>query len=74
MKIVFDRNKCTGAYSCVQEEPEKWKPASDGKVDLDGSVQKKPGIFECAITQEELEKARIAAAVCPASAIKVVEE
>lgn len=73
MKIIFDRGKCIGAYSCVQEDPGKWKPAG-GKVDLEGSVQKGPEIFERAITSEELEKARIAAAVCPATAITVAEE
>lgn len=73
-KIVFDRNKCIGAYSCVAEDPDKWKPANDGKVDLDKSKQVDKGIFESEIGENELEKSRAVAAVCPVAAIQVVEE
>ena len=73
-KIVFDRNKCIGAYSCVAVDPEKWKPANDSKVDLEGSAQANQGIFEREIKEEEVEKSRAAAAVCPVAAIQVIEE
>ena len=74
LKILFDKNKCTGAYTCVQEDPESWRPADDGKVNLAGSVETKPGIYERKISKDEEEKARLAAAACPASAIQIVEE
>lgn len=73
-RIVFDRNKCIGAYTCVSEDGDKWKPADDGKVDLDKGKEGAPKIFTREIGEEELEKARAAASVCPAAAIEVVEE
>ncbi len=73
MKIIFDRNKCIGAFSCVQEDPDSWKPAEDGKVNLESSSETKPGIFECVVDKNNADKARIAAAVCPAAAIRVEE-
>ncbi|MDO8537353.1 MAG: ferredoxin [archaeon] len=73
-KIIFDREKCIGAYSCVNEDPEKWIPANDGKVDLKESKPTNPNIFEKIITEAEVEKARLSATVCPVSAIQVVEQ
>ena len=72
-KILFDRNKCIGAYTCVQEDPDSWKPADDGKVNLEKSKQTSSGIFERVVPEAEVEKARTGAAVCPVSAIQVMQ-
>ena len=73
-RIVFDRNKCIGAYTCVSEDPDKWKPADDGKVDLAGGKEGAAKVFTREIKEDELDKARAAASVCPAAAIEIVEE
>jgi ferredoxin len=74
IKIVFNREKCIGAYACIAQDPEKWLMANDGKVDLEGSQNAGKGIFVREITKAELERAKAAALVCPALAIEVVEE
>jgi len=74
LKILFDKNKCTGAYTCVQEDSELWIPEDDGKVNLADSVETKPGVFERKINEDEAEKARLAAATCPVAAIQIIEE
>ncbi len=73
-KIVLDRNKCIGAYSCVAEYPEMWKPSGDGKVDLDESKDRGKGIFEREISEKEVEKSRASVIACPVAAIQVAEE
>jgi len=70
-KVVFDRNKCTGALNCVGAAPDFWKRADDGKVDLAGAGQVKSGTFELVIDEKDLKKNQLAAKVCPAKAIKV---
>jgi ferredoxin len=71
-KIILDREKCIGAFSCVAVDPEKWKQAGDNKVDLAGS-KKVGAVFEREISAGELELARAAAASCPVNAIEVKE-
>ena len=71
-KIIFDRNKCIGAFSCVAVNGDMWKPANDGKVDLLGAT-KNGEVFELIIDETELAKNQPAVLVCPASAIQIVE-
>ncbi len=71
-KIILDREKCIGAFSCLAVDPEKWKQANDSKVDLVGS-KKVGAVFVREISKDELELARAAASSCPVNAIEVKE-
>ncbi len=74
VKITFDRETCIGALACAAVYPEKWIPADDGKVDLKGSqLNQKENKFELIldVSEEEFEKIKGSADVCPVIAIKV---
>ena len=70
-KIIFNKDKCTGALSCVGVNPKIWKPSSDGKVDLVGAKDQKNGTFELLIDEKDYPKNKNAVKVCPAGAIKI---
>ena len=71
--VTFDREKCIGALACTIPYPEKWiQNEKDGKVDLKGS-KKKGNFFVLEIPEEELERFRESADVCPVQAISISE-
>lgn len=70
-KLIYDKNKCTGALSCVGVNADLWKPTSDGKVELAGSKEVRPGIFELVIEEKDYPKNRNTPRICPPGAIKI---
>lgn len=74
-KVTFDRNTCIGAFACVAADPEHWKYADDGKVDLEPSEETGEGTFTLIVDENEvdLEALKASAEACPVYAIKVEE-
>ena len=70
-KVTFDRNTCIGAFACVAADPDHWKYADDGKVDLEGSTEEGEGIFTLIVDEDKVEALQASAEACPVYAIKV---
>lgn len=70
-KIIYNKNRCTGALSCVGVNADLWRPTPDGKVDLAGSKEISSGIFELEIDEKDYPKNKNAPRVCPPGAIKI---
>lgn len=61
-RIEFERDKCIGAMSCVEECPENWEIKEDGKS-------------ECRVKEigeEQLECNMEAAKACPVNVIHII--
>lgn len=74
VKITFDRETCIGALACAAVYPEKWIPADDGKVDLkQAKLNQATNKYELIldVSEEEYEKIKGSADVCPVTAIVV---
>lgn len=63
-KIIFEREKCTGAAACVTLAPDTWQ------LDLDGKAICKKSEF----TEGELQKQMDVAEACPVSCIHIEDE
>lgn len=72
-KVVFLRKDCIGAFACVAVHAERWIPADDGKVDLQGSTDEN-GNFFVWIDEKELSKMKESAEVCPVNVIHIYDE
>ena len=71
-RIIFDREACIGAMTCVSASQAFWKIAKDGKVDLNGAkLNKKTGNYELIIDEKNLLENKEAAEVCPVNVIKI---
>lgn len=70
-RIIFDREKCIGALSCVAVHPALWIPTSDGKVDMKNAVKRPDGKWEIIVEEEEYPVNKEAAEVCPVNVIVV---
>jgi len=73
-KVVYDRNNCIGAGSCVAIFPRRWiMNNADDKADLVGGKkdEKEMWIFE--FTLEELEDFKSSAEVCPVQVIHIYD-
>ncbi len=69
-KVVYDRDACIGAFSCVAAVPEHWSYDDDGKANLigatfDHTVRK----WVMIIDEKDLSEHKAAAEVCPVDAI-----
>ncbi len=74
-KVVYDRKACIGAAACAALLEERWKMSDkDGKADLVGGVEVKPGIFEYEFTEEQLEAIMDSAQACPVNVINIYNE
>lgn len=62
-KIVYDRNKCIGAGTCVELAPDTWELDDEGKAKM----------LKSSFGQAELDKQVKAAKSCPAHAISIVD-
>ena len=70
-RILFHRIKCIGCNACVEAAPDRWRVSKkDGRCNLVGSIEKK-GIFQVAISMDEVESNEIAARNCPVKVIRV---
>lgn len=74
-KVVLEREKCIGAATCVAVYPERWELQEDAKVDLKADDVKKENSNQVLwITEEELEKFKESAEVCPVNVIHIYDE
>lgn len=62
-EIVYERNKCIGAGTCVEIYPKNWKLLDDGKA--------KPMTLE--FDENEFKQNKDAADSCPVNAIHIVD-
>ncbi|PKQ62454.1 hypothetical protein BZG02_12035 [Labilibaculum filiforme] len=70
-KIKHFRDKCIGCAYCVEIAPEFWKMnMEDGRCDLVGSARNRSW-FELEIFQDEVERNRKVAAICPGKCIRI---
>lgn len=69
--VKFNRTECIGVFSCTAVMPDFWKVAQDGKADLERAKEIEPGKFELEITEEQLQKMKESAEVCPVNVIEV---
>lgn len=72
-KIVFDRESCSGFFSCVKVS-KAFEEGEDDKSILVGATEVGQDLFEKEIGQEQLEDAIEAANVCPVDVIKVLDD
>jgi ferredoxin len=74
-KIVYDIEKCIGAFSCIAVNPKYWKMGEGdftGKAILEGGTEdQKTGFIELEIGEEDLEANMEAARVCPPNVIHI---
>jgi len=63
-KIVYDRDGCIGAGSCVAANPENWFMEADNKANFKKEI----------ITEKELAKNMEAAKVCPVTVIHIEDQ
>jgi ferredoxin len=74
-KIVFERDVCIGAASCVAVAPTVWELDNENKAVLKGgSKTSNPNIFEKEIDEKDLQLNLDAARACPVNAIHIVEK
>ena len=71
-RVIYDRNNCIGAFSCVVVNPKLWKVNEDNKADLNnGTLNEKTGFYELTIDEEDFKTALDSAEVCPVRVIKI---
>lgn len=71
-KVIYDREACVGAFSCVAVSPEFWLYTDDGKADLkSASYNIETKRWELLIDEKDLEEYKAAADVCPVVAIVI---
>lgn len=68
-KIIYDRDACIGAAACAALDPKLFEMNTDGKADLIGGKEEKPGLFVLEI--DDLGDAKDAAESCPVDVIKI---
>lgn len=76
VKVVFNRQNCIGAASCVAVCPKYWKLLDDGKAELLGSKKNpKTAEYELEIeaSQEDLTCLKESADACPVQVIKIIK-
>ncbi len=71
-KIIYDRNNCIGAFSCVVVGPKFWEVNADNKADLkNGIFNKETGFYELIVEADDYKMALESAEVCPVKVIKI---
>lgn len=74
-KIVYNRNICIGANSCVAASEKFWEMAEDSKANLKGSkFNEEKEVYELEINEDGLDKALESVQVCPVYAISVYKK
>ena len=75
-KVIYERLNCIGATSCVTVYPERWVlNKDDDKADLIGGTLEdhKTQTWTLEITEEEFEKLKESAEVCPVNIIHIID-
>ena len=70
--IVYDKKLCIGSGECEVVDRDLWHVENDSKASLKGATLK-DGKYYMEIDESQLKKQQIAAASCPASAIKIIK-
>ncbi|NQU98956.1 ferredoxin [Candidatus Woesearchaeota archaeon] len=70
-RITYDRDACIGAAACAALDPKRFEMNVDGKADLKGGKEVKPGLWVLEV--DSLGEAQEAADGCPVDVIKVEE-
>lgn len=74
-KVVLEREGCIGAATCIAAHPDRWEIQEDAKVDIKGTNIIKEGDNQVIwIKEDELEKMKEAAEVCPVNVIHIYDE
>ncbi len=76
VKIIYDKDGCIGAGSCVAVAPFYWEMGSDEKATLKGAKRNpETGKYEMEleVTPEQLTELKDSADSCPVQVIKIVE-
>ncbi|MEM5878181.1 MAG: ferredoxin [Candidatus Aenigmatarchaeota archaeon] len=74
-KIVYERDVCIGAASCVAVAPLVWELDNENKAVLKGGEKTSdPNIFEMEIDEKDLQINLDAARACPVNAIHIIEK
>ncbi len=74
-KIVYERDVCIGAASCVAVAPLVWELDNENKAVLKGGKKTSdPNIFEMEIDEKDLQINLDAARACPVNAIHIIEK
>lgn len=73
-KVIYKRQDCIGANSCVGVLPESWSLDNEKKAVLKGSIlNSETGYYELIIAAEELERFKESAIVCPVYVINIID-
>ena len=83
-KILYDREKCIGAGSCVAVADHIWKMDDEDKATLleegteelelvTSEMKKTPEIEEAVIDEKDLDVVIQSAEVCPVQVIKIID-
>ena len=74
-KIVYDKQGCIGAFSCVALDPNNWVIGEDGKATLLKAKQEGDNyILEIDLDNEAFDKMKAAAESCPVNVIHIYDE
>ena len=74
MKVVFDRDTCTGIFNCVHEWEKFVEDRNAGKATLVGSEETEPDLYVREVPDGEESDAEMAARVCPVDAITIYDD
>ncbi len=73
-KIIYDRDACIGAASCVAIHPSRWQLDPENKAILiEGKKGDKPNIFEREIDDATFQADLDAAKSCPVNCIHIID-
>ncbi len=74
-KVIYNRSSCIEILSCVAVYPQRWKADLDAKASLVGGARdtKDPDLWTLEFSEEELEKFKLSAEVCPARVISIID-
>ncbi len=73
-KIIYERDVCIGAASCVAVAPLVWELDNENKAVLKGGTKgDKPNVFEKDLDEKDLQLNLDAARACPVNAIHIIE-
>lgn len=73
-KIVYERDVCIGAASCVAVAPLVWELDNENKAVLKGGKKTdNPNVYEKDLEEKDLQLNLDAARACPVNAIHIIE-
>lgn len=73
-KIVYDRDACIGAASCVAIEPNFWSLDKENKAILSDGKKENGSTFTREIDEKDFPSNLDAAKACPVNCIHIIEK